>query len=137
MINKYEKNNSPSQKENQKSAIKMVILPLIGFIFLVIIIFILIFKQISVYQQSTLNWLNISIITISVFLFIPGIFLLVLILGSIKAIDKSRQPIQAGLWKFRHYIFIISKILIDITKIIVKPFIYLESALSFFHKPRP
>jgi hypothetical protein len=137
MINKYEKNNSPSQKEYQKSAVKMVILPLIGFILLVIIIFILILKQISIDQQSTLNWLNISIITISVFLFIPGIFLLVLILGSIKVIVKSRQPIQAGFWKLRHYIFIISKILVDITKMIVKPFIYLESALSFFHRPRP
>ena len=137
MINIYEKNNSPSQKENQKSAIQMVILPLIGFILLVIIIFILILKQISVDQLSTLNWLNISLITISVFLFIPGIILLVLILGSIKAIDKSRHPIETGLWKLRHYIFIISKILVDITKIIVKPFIYLESALSFFHRPRP
>ncbi len=136
MINKYEKNNSPSQKENQKSAIKMVILPLIGFILLVIIIFILILKHISVDQQSTLNWLNISIITISVFLFIPGIFLLVLIFGLIKAIDKSRQPLQAGLWELRHYLFIISKILVDITKMIVKPFIYLESALSFFHRPK-
>jgi hypothetical protein len=137
MINKYENNNSPSQKEYQKSAVKMVILPLIGFILLVIIIFILILKQISIDQQSTLNWLNISIITISVFLFIPGIILLVLILGSLKAIDKSRKPIQAGLWKIQHYIFIISKILVDITKMIVKPFIYLESALSFFHRPRP
>jgi hypothetical protein len=137
MINKYEKDNSPTQKENQKSAIKMVILPLIGFIIFVIIIFIFILKHISVNQQSTLNWLNISIITISVFLFIPGIFLLVLILGSIKAIDKSRQPIQAGLWKLQHHIFIISKILVDITKMIVKPFIYLESVLSFFHRPRP
>jgi hypothetical protein len=137
MVNKYEKNNSPSQKENQNSAIKMVILPLIGFILLVIFFFILILKHISVDQQSTSNWLNISLITISVFLFIPGIFLLVLILGSIKVIVKSRQPIQAGFWKLRHYIFIISKILVDITKMIVKPFIYLESVLSFFHRPKP
>jgi hypothetical protein len=136
MINSIEKNNHPTQKENQKSALKMVILPLIGLILLVFIISMLIFRQISINQQSSLNWVNISLIIISIFLFIPGIFLLVLILGLIIVINKSRQPIQSGFWKLRYYVFISSKILVNITKILLKPFVYLESALSFFYKQK-
>jgi hypothetical protein len=136
MINTYEKNNHFSQKENKKSAFKMVIFPLIGFIFLVLIISNLILRQNSIGQQSILNWVNISIIVISVFLFIPLLFLLVLIIGTIVVIKKSSQTIQSGLWKLQRYVFLISKILINITKIILMPFIYLESALNFLHKPK-
>ena len=136
MINTSKKNDRPSQKENQKSAFKMVILPLIGSIFFVIIISILIIRQISIGQQSTLNWVNISIILISVFLYIPLLFLLVLIFGTIVVIKKSSTPIQSGLGKLQRYVFLISKILTNITKIILTPFIYLESVLIFLQRPK-
>jgi hypothetical protein len=137
MINSYKKNGLLLKKGNRKSALKMVILPFLGLISLVIMFSILVFSQISVGQQSISSWTNISIIIILIFLIIPGSFLMVLILGSIIVINKSIQPIQLGLWKLQHYVILSSEILLYFAKILLTPFIYLESTLKFIQRPKP
>ncbi len=81
MIETRLNNNSYLKKENPNSGLKVIILPLIGFILLIAITAALLFGQISGNQESLLNWVNISIIVISLLLFIPGLFLLIVILG--------------------------------------------------------
>jgi len=137
MIETLPKNNRPINRENPFSALKKIILPLFGFIFIVIIIAVLLFSQISTGQQSLLNWVNISIIIVSLLLFIPCLFLLILILGLIMVINKSWQPLLFGLRKTQQFAFNTSKILTNIANIILKPIIFLESAMIFLHRPRP
>lgn len=136
MIETLQNNNHPINIENLISALKKIILPLFGFIFIVIITAVLIFSQISTGQQSLLNWVNISISIISLLLFIPGLFLLILILGLITVMNKSRQPLYSGLRKIQQYVFKTSKILTNIVNIILKPIFFFESALIFFRKPK-
>ena len=136
MIETLPKNNRPINRENPFSALKKIILPLFGFIFIVIITAVLLFSQISTGQQSLLNWVNISIIIVSLLLFIPCLFLLILILGLIMVINKSWQPLHFGLRKTQQFAFNTSKILTHIANIILKPIIFLESAIIFLHRPR-
>lgn len=130
------KNNHFSPKEKSNSALKMVILPLIGFMLLVIIIAVLLFNQISNSQESMLNWVNISIIIASLLLFIPGIFFLILILGLITVLIKSRKPLHSRLQIIQDHVFKTSKILTSIAKIILKPVFFLESTLAILHRPK-
>ena len=130
------KNNHFSPKEKSNSALKMVILPLIGFMLLVIIIAVLLFNQISNSQESMLNWVNISIIIASLLLFIPGIFFLILILGLITVLIKSRKPLHSRLQIIQDHVFKTSKILTSIAKIILKPVLFLESTLAILHRPK-
>lgn len=136
MIETLQNNNHPINTENPISALKKIILPLFGFILLVIIIAVLIFNQISTGQQSLLNWVNISISIVSLLLFIPGLFLLIIIIGLIAVMNKSRQPLYSGLRKIQQYVFKTSKILTNIVNIILKPIIFFESALIFFRRPK-
>ena len=136
MIETLPKNNRPINRENRFSALKIIILPLFGFIFIVIITAVLLFSQISTGQQSLLNWVNISIIIVSLLLFIPGLLLLILILGLITVMNKSRQSLFSGLRKIQQYVFKTSKILTNIVNIILKPIFFLESALIFFRRPK-
>lgn len=136
MIETLPNNNQLLNSKNRYSALKMVVFPLIGLIFIVIIFAVLLFNQISSDQQPLLNWVNISIIITSVLLFVPGLFLLLLILGSILVMKKSRQPLYSGLLKVQKLVSKITKIFINILNLILKPIILLESALIFFRKPK-
>ena len=136
MIETLPNNNQLINSKNRYSALKMIVFPLIGLIFIVFIFAVVLFNQISSDQQPLLNWVNISIIITSVLLFIPGLFLLLLILGSILVMKKSRQPLYLGLLKVQKVVFKISKIFTNILNLILKPIILLESALIFFRKPK-
>jgi len=136
MIETYTKNNHPSHQENQNSGLKMVIFPLIGFILLAIITAILLFPKISSGQQSLSNWVNISIIFVSLLLFIPGLLFLIIIFGLIKIINKSRPPIYSGLRKARQFVFTASNILTNVATVFLKPIFFLESALVILHRPK-
>ena len=127
-------NNSYSKKENPNSGLKVIILPLIGFILLVAIAAALLFGQISGNQHSLLNWVNISIIIISLLLFIPGLFLLILILGLFMVLYKTQQPMQSGLRSINQFVLNASKILTKIAELILKPIFFLESIGVFINK---
>ena len=136
MIETLPNNNQLINSKNRYSALKLIVFPLIGLIFIVFIFAVVLFNQISSDQQPLLNWVNISIIITSVLLFIPSLFLLLLILGSILVMKKSRQPLYLGLLKAQKLVFKITKIFTNILNLILKPIILLESALIFFRKPK-
>ena len=136
MVESLPKNNRSINKENPFSALKIVILPLFGFIIIVIITAILLFSQISTGQQSMLNWVNISIIIVSLMLFIPGLFLFILFLGLIMVTNKFLPPLHFGLQKIQQFASNTSKIITKIANIILKPLIFLESAMIFLNRPR-
>jgi hypothetical protein len=127
-------NSLPIDRKNQNSVVKWIILPLSGFILIVIISAVFLLSQISTGKQPMLNWLNISIIIVSLLLFIPGLFFLVIVFGLIIVINKSRQPLLSGLEKTQQYIFKASNFIISIVNIILKPIIFVESLLFFFRK---
>jgi len=136
MIETLPKNSQPTNRDNRFSALKIIILPLFVFICIIIITVGLLFSQISTGQQSLLNWMNISIIIVSLLLFIPYLFLLALILGLIAVMNKTQKLLYSGLQKIQKYIFRTSKILTNIVRMILKPIYFFESALIFFRRPK-
>jgi hypothetical protein len=135
MIDLSPKNITLSPKEKKQSALKMVILPLIGFILLVIIFAVFLLFQVSKNQQSILNWANISIIILSFLLIIPGSLFLTLTIGIIILLLKSKKPLQSRLQVIQGFVNKSCKIITDLTVLILKPVFFLESAFAIFHRP--
>jgi hypothetical protein len=131
MIETSPKNNNPEVFKNPISALKIIILPLCGFIFIVISIAVLIFSQISAGQQSILNWVNICISIISLLFLFPGLFFFILILGLIAVLNKSRRPLYSGLRKTQQYTFKTSKMLTHLLNMILKPVFFLNQLKIF------
>ena len=136
MIDLSPKDNFYPLKENSYSALKTVILPLIGFMLLMIVISLLLFNQISNSQQSMLKWVNICIIIVSFLLFIPGIFSLILTIGLIIVLSKSKKPLHSRLRIIRDFVDKTSRLLTSTTALILKPVFFLESAIAFLHRPK-
>jgi hypothetical protein len=116
------KMNQSGIRHHPNSAFRCILLP-----FSIFLIFIFIFGLI-LFNQGTSNildlnlWVNISIILVSLFLFIPEIFLLVLIILLTIFTTKFTGILKSGLGKVQSFTNGVSNFLIRLSEYILLPF---------------
>jgi hypothetical protein len=110
-----------------KSAFKMVLLPLLTILICLILIGILLFNQNLNNPPIFDKWLNISIILLSLFLFLPGIFLFILIITLFFMVSKFQIILLPVLEKMQSFTFNTSKFILNSSKVILFPISFFES----------
>jgi hypothetical protein len=110
-----------------KSAFKMVLLPLFAILIGLILFGILLFNQNLNNPLIFDKWFNISIILLSLFLFLPGVFLLLLIIALIFIFGKFQIILLSVLEKMQSVTLNISNLIFNSSRVILFPISFFES----------
>ncbi len=127
-----EKNNQKESKQGGSSAFWQIGLPLLIFfsIFIVLSIFLV---MSATFNESTFGiWVNISLMLVSLPLFIIGLFILFIQIVLIFGISKTNQLMPRYLRRINTLIKTLSRIIIRISSALLKSILFIDGLTTGF-----
>ena len=112
------------------SAFRYVVLPFLGLISITMVLGIILVTQTTSNPSNLAHWTNISIIFIATLLVIPGLVLLMVLIGMIILLNKTSSPLQSSLRKIQHMNLAISSLFLRLINIILKPIYFTDSVMN-------
>jgi len=120
------------EKKTNLTSVRRVFFPLLIFILITLIGTGVLFNQIASGNQRLRTWTDISIILISLILFIPGLTFLFMLIWVIHFVTRANRQLPVWFERIQIKVTNTSSFFISFARALPKPFILFESIIKGF-----